>query len=136
MSASNVSFPAITWSANTSSWMYDDQEVPYVPASLKTISPALKGDLYTAHAMMLEDKEAVEKAMIPVENINGPILLLSGKIDDKWPATEMSEQIISRLENKDYKYFYSHIPLDGGHIAPLQHFDLVHAFLEQHFKIK
>jgi len=136
MSASNVSFPAITWSANTSSWMYDDQEVPYVPASLKTISPALKGDLYTAHAMMLEDKEAVEKAMIPVENINGPILLLSGKIDDQWPATEMSEQIISRLENKDYKYFYSHIPLDGGHIAPLQHFDLVHAFLEQHFKIK
>src|SRR5690606_7149622 len=73
MSTSNVSFPAITWSANTSSWTYRDQEIPYVPASLKTISPALKGDLYAAHSMMLEDKEAVKKAEIEVENINGPI---------------------------------------------------------------
>ena len=70
MSTSNVSFPAITWSANTSSWTYKNQEVPYVPAPFKTIFPALKGDLYTAHSMMLEDKEAVKKAEIEVENNN------------------------------------------------------------------
>ena len=58
MSTSNVSFPAITWSANTSSWTYKGKQVPYVPAPLKTISPALKGDLYTAHKMMLDDKKA------------------------------------------------------------------------------
>jgi hypothetical protein len=45
---------------------------------LKTISPALKGDHYTAFSMMLEDKEAVKKAEIEVENINGSILLISG----------------------------------------------------------
>ncbi len=136
MSTSNVSFPAITWSANTSSWTYKNQEVPYVPASLKTISPALKGDLYTAHNIMLEDKEAVKKAEIEVENINGPILILSGKNDDQWPASEMSDQIVSRLQQNNFKYFYSHIKLEGGHIAPLENFDHVYDFLEIHFKIK
>ncbi len=69
MSTSNVSFPAITWSANTSSWTYEDEEVVYVPAPLKIIGPALKGDLYTAHSMMLEDEVAVKNAEIQVERI-------------------------------------------------------------------
>ena len=136
MSTSNVSFPAITWSANTSSWTFKDTEVPYVPAPLKTISPALKGDLYTAHKMMLEDKEASKKAEIQVENINGAILILSGKNDDQWPAPEMSDQLIQRLKNKNFKYYNEHIKLDGGHIAPLEHFNLVYAFLDKYLPTK
>jgi len=135
MSTSNVSFPAITWSANTSSWMYENHEVAYVPAPLKTISPALKGDLYTAHSMMLEDEEAVKKAEIQVENINGPVLILSGKFDNQWPAQEMSERIVTRLQQNNFQHYYSHIKLDGGHIAPLEHFEFVYEFLEKHFPI-
>lgn len=133
-STSNVSFPAITLYANTSSWTYKNQEVPYVPAPLKTISPAIKGDLYTAHSMMLEDKEAAKKAEIQVENINGPVLIISGKDDDQWPAPEMSDQIVNRLERNDFPHYYAHIELDGGHIAPLENFNLVYDFLEEHFK--
>jgi uncharacterized protein len=136
MSASNVSFPAITWSANTSSWTYKNQELPYVPAPLKTIFPALKGDLYTAHKMMLENKEAVKKAEIEVENIKGAILLLSGKNDDQWPAPEMSDQIVNRLQHHNFKYYYSHVKLNGGHIAPIENFNLVYDFLATHFKAK
>ncbi|NNL15989.1 MAG: prolyl oligopeptidase family serine peptidase [Flavobacteriaceae bacterium] len=132
MSTSNVSFPAITWSANTSSWTYKGKEVPYVPAPFKTISPALKGDLYTAHKMMLEDKEASKKAEIQVENINGAILILSGKNDDLWPASEMSDELIQRLKKNNFKYYTEHIKLDGGHIAPLEHFNLVYDFLDKH----
>ena len=132
LSTSNVSFPAITWSSNTSSWSYNGNEVPYVPAPLKIISPALKGDLYTAHSMMLEDEQAVKNAEIQVENINGPILILSGKNDDQWPATSMSNKIIERLKKNNFKYFNEHIILDGGHIEPLNHFDLVYEFLEKH----
>ena len=135
-STSNVSFPAITLYANTASWTYKNKEVPYVPAPLKTIIPAIKGDLYTAHAMMLEDEAAVKKAEIRVENINGPILIISGKEDDQWPAPEMSAQIIKRLEENNFGYYYSHIQLDGGHIAPLEHFHLVYDFLNQHFKVE
>lgn len=133
-SASNVTFPAITLYANTSSWTYQNKEVSYVPAPFKTIIPALKGDLYAAHALMLEDKEAVKNAEIAVENINGPVLILSGKNDDQWPAPEMSEQIIDRLKDKNFEHYYSHIQLDGGHIAPMEHFNLVYDFLDNHFK--
>lgn len=135
-STSNVSFPAITLYANTASWTYQNKEVPYVSASLKTILPAIKGDLYTAHAMMLEDEAAVKNAEIRVENINGPILIVSGKADDQWPAPEMSAQIIKRLEENNFKHYYAHIELDGGHIAPLEHFNLVYGFLDQHFNLE
>lgn len=134
MSTSNVSFPAITWSANTSSWTFKNEEVAYVPAPLKTITPALKGDLFTAHSMMLENKEAVKKAEIAVEKINGPILIVSGIHDDQWPSTEMSDQIINRLQQSNFKKPYSHVKLNGGHIAPLENFNLVYNFLETHFK--
>lgn len=136
MSTSNISFPAITWSANTSSWTYKGEEVPYVPAPLKIIGPALKGDLFTAHKMMLEDKEAVKQAEIQVENINGAILILSGKTDDQWPASEMSDQLIQRLKNKKFKHYNKHIAIDGGHIAPLEHFNLVYDFLDKHIPTK
>jgi hypothetical protein len=83
--------------------------------------------------MMLEDKEASKKAEIQVENINGAILILSGKNDDQWPASDMSDKIVKRLKENNFKHYYSHIQLDGGHIAPLEHFDLVYNFLEKHF---
>ena len=136
MSSSNVSFPALTWSANTSSWTYKNQEIPYVPATLETISPALKGDLYTAYSLMLENKEAVKKAEIEVENINGSVLLISGVNDDQWPATEMSDQIIKRLQQNKFNHYYSHIKLNGGHIAPMENFKLVYEYLDTHFKTK
>ena len=136
MSTSNVSFSAITWSANTSSWTYKNKEVAYVPAPFKTISPALKGDLYTAHSMMLEDEQAVKRAEIAVENINCPILIMSGKDDDQWPATEMSDRIMERLKKNNFKYYKEHAILDGGHIEPLRQFNLVCEFLETHLPVE
>ena len=136
MSTSNVSFPAITWSANTSSWTYKNKEVAYVPAPLKTILPALKGDLYTAHSMMLEDEQAVKRSEIAVESIKCPILIISGKDDDQWPATEMSDRIMERLKNNNFKYYKEHAILDGGHIEPLRQFNLVCEFLETHLPVE
>jgi len=133
-STSNVSFPAITIYANTASWTHNSKDIPYVSAPFKTIIPAIKGDLYAAHTMMLENKEAVKQAEIQVENINGPVLIISGKYDDQWPAPEMSEQIIKRLKEHHFKHYYEHKQLNGGHIAPLKQFNLVYDFLETHFK--
>lgn len=131
LSTSHVSFPALTISANTSSWYYNEQEVPFVPASWKTILPALKGDLHAAFSMMLEDAEAVERAAIEVEKINGPILILSGTDDEQWPATEMSDKLMARLADKKFRYYHQHLAFEGGHIAPLDHFDTVFEFLEE-----
>jgi esterase/lipase len=130
LSTSHVSFPAITISANTSSWMYNEREVTYVPAPFKTIWPALKGDLLGAFSMMLENKEAVAQAEIEVEKINGPIFILSADQDEQWPAKEMSEQLVERLKRKKFAHQYEHIVVEGTHIEPLNHFDKVYEFLD------
>jgi dienelactone hydrolase len=130
LSSSHVSFPAITLSSNTSSWMYNEREITYVPAPFKTIWPALKGDLLGAFSMMLENTEAVTKAEIEVEKINGPIFILSADQDEQWPAKEMSEQLVERLKRKEFAHRYEHIVVKGTHIEPLNHFDKVYAFLD------
>ena len=83
---------------------------------------------------MLEDETAVKKAEIPVENIRGAVLLLSGIQDEQWPATDMSDQIVGRLQAHHFFYPYEHVKLEGGHTAPLLHFEKIHAFLEEHLK--
>jgi uncharacterized protein len=130
LSTSHVSFPAITLSANTSSWIYNDEEVKYVPAPFKTIWPALRGDLHSAFSIMLENTEAVAQAEIEVEKINGSILILSAGEDEQWPATKMSQQLVERLERKKFAHTYNHIVVKGTHIEPLNHFDKVYAFLD------
>lgn len=85
--------------------------------------------------MMLEDKTAVKNAEIKVENINGPLLILSGKDDDQWPASAMSDQIIERLKKNNFRYYNKHIILNGGHNEPLKHFNLVYDFLETHVPV-
>jgi hypothetical protein len=55
--------------------------------------------------------------------------------DDQWPATEMSDQIVKRLQQNNFKHYYS-IKLNGGHIAPLENFKLVYEYLDTHFKTK
>jgi len=53
---------------------------------------------------------------IPVENINGPVLLISGKKDVIWPSSDMSDMVIDRLTKYDHPYFYKHLSYEGaGH---------------------
>ncbi|MEQ9412440.1 MAG: acyl-CoA thioester hydrolase/BAAT C-terminal domain-containing protein [Cyclobacteriaceae bacterium] len=133
---SYCSFPALTLTASTSSWTYKGEEVPYVPMPWAAVPSAIKQDLRSAFSIMLEDKEEVEKALIKVENINGPILLLSAKNDEMWPSTEMSNEVVARLQQKGFEYPYQHIAIDGGHTDVVDHFDTVFKFLEENFPSK
>jgi dienelactone hydrolase len=45
----------------------------------------------------LDNLDAVRDAAIPVELINGPIMLVSGDSDRMWPSTRMAEKITRRL---------------------------------------
>ena len=51
-----------------------------------------------------------------------------------WPSTEMSEQMMQRLKEKKFAYAYQHVAIEGGHAAPLKHFDVVEAFLNTNFR--
>jgi dipeptidyl aminopeptidase/acylaminoacyl peptidase len=132
--ASHCTFPALTLSASTSSWMYHDKEVVYVPATWSTVPAILKRDLLGAFEIMLEDKLAEQNALIKVENIQGSILLLSATKDEFWPSTAMSEKVMERLQSNNFPYEYQHIPIIGSHAAPLKHFDKVFQFLDTNFK--
>lgn len=130
---SHISFPALTITANTSSWEYDKKEVRYARAPFKMILPVLNGDHLKAFSMILEDEKEVMNSAIKVENIKGSILLMSATEDEMWPSTAMSNQIMRRLDDNKFSYFHKHIPFEGGHSAPLDYFDSVFIFLEDHF---
>jgi len=131
---SHVAFPGLTNHLSTSSWTYQGKEVPYVPVSEEAIPALIKRDLRTAFDTMLKDKAAVEKALIHVEDIKGPVLLLSATQDEMWGSTPMSDAIMAQLKANNFAYHYEHVAIDGTHAAPLKHFDKIFDFLANHFK--
>lgn len=131
----HCAFPALTLGASTSAWTYQNKEVPFVPVPWAAVPSLITRDLRSTFEIMLEDEEAVEKALIKVENINGPILLVSAKRDEMWPSTEMSNKIVERLKAKQFKYTYEHIEDEGGHTEVLDYFDTILVFLEKNFKV-
>jgi len=79
------------------------------------IGTLLYGKLRKIHGQALLNQPQVDALVIPVEKVQGAILLISGKGDKMWPSTEMSEQVISRLKEKGFAYHYKHIAYDAGH---------------------
>ena len=131
---SSAIFPALTMTMDTSSLSYQGQELTFVPFTPDAYPAIVKRDFRSAFAAMMENKTAMEKAAIKVENIQGSVLFLSAKEDEMWPSTEMSEQMMQRLKEKNFSYFTQHIAIEGGHAAPLKHFDVVEEFLQAHFR--
>ncbi len=136
LSPSHVSFPAITMMSNTSSWTLNNKELPYAPTPYSAVPAMISGNHLEAYNIILENKEAEKKALIPVEKINGSILLLSASNDEAWPSKEMSDKIIERLKDKGFKKYYEHIVFKGGHTEPAKHFDLIFDFLEKTFSVE
>lgn len=127
-------FPALTMTMDTPGWSHHGKLLPFVPVTEATYPALLRRDLRAAFSIMMEDQLAMDKAVIAVENINGPVMLLSAKKDEMWPSTEMSEMIAKRLTAKKFTYPVQHIAIDGNHSAPLKHFDVVEQFLERELK--
>jgi pimeloyl-ACP methyl ester carboxylesterase len=70
--------------------------------------------------MMLENRAPVEKASIPVEKINGPVLLISGNDDRMWPSTMLADMVIERLKQAKHPYPDRHLAYkSAGHFIPL-----------------
>jgi dienelactone hydrolase len=64
----------------------------------------------------LNDKEGVERALMPVEKVNGPVLLVSGRDDALWPSTQMADEVIQRLKKFHHPHRSEHLAYDGdGH---------------------
>jgi len=57
-----------------------------------------------------------EEATIPVEKIQGPILLISGKDDQLWQPSDFTEIAMNRLAQHNHPYPYEHLAYENaGH---------------------
>jgi esterase/lipase len=134
--ASNAIFPGNTNHFTTSTWTFENKELSFIPVNDAAVPFLMKGKLRETFEAMLQDTVAVKKALIKVEHIQGPILLISANQDEVAPTTLMSNQIISRLKKYKFRFYNDHIAIEGSHAAPLKRFDLVFDFLEKHFPAK
>jgi dipeptidyl aminopeptidase/acylaminoacyl peptidase len=135
---SHVSFNSIYMPSDgrTGSFSFNDVSLPYVTVPIKAIPYLLIGDLRRVHELALEDRRAVEAAAIAVENIRGPILLVSGEKDHIWPSAEMSIEVMNRLKSKKFNYPYQHIMVpNGNHFQPQSDYHpQAIEFLDNYFK--
>lgn len=98
-------------------WTLDNQGVPYIPmAKLKPgASDTLETLSYWTRA--LRDSASVAEAAIRVEQINGPILLLSGRDDEVWPAAMMADMIAARAERRSFTFELENVQYEAaGHL--------------------
>ena len=107
-----------------SAWSFHGEEVPYTPFGLdhfpmgQVVWKSLKAGEVTMYNLYIPlVKNPNPAAVIRVENITGPILLIASKMDTMWPSEAAAEQIMKRLRENDFSYSYQHLSYDcGGHL--------------------
>jgi dienelactone hydrolase len=101
----------------SSSWSYKDKPVPYVPFyKTSDHSKVVNNQWRELFELSLTQTDAVEKAVIKVEQINGPILILTGQKDILWPSSQMGDMIIKRLKENKFPHWYKHYAYENaGH---------------------
>lgn len=118
-------------------YSYRGKSLPYMAFSISGISKLqlLKETLknkepgfYSYYEPLVKDPE--EAAVIPVEKIQGPVLLISGEMDAMWPAKTAADFLIERLKEKKFPYEYQHLSYKHGshYMVPM------HLYTEKMFK--
>ncbi len=115
-----ISSSSVVWQAlseegrppKTSSWSYEGRLLPWVPMHGEKLLPEMLRHALTsrlsrrprptaihlrkAYEPGLRDAEAAARAAIPVEGIDAPLLVISGRDDAMWPSEEMGERLLAR----------------------------------------
>jgi uncharacterized protein len=134
MSPSHAVFPGHTQEFTTSCWTFGGKELPFIPVNEESVPFLMKRDLRGAFQAMMKDTASEQKALIPVERIQGSVLLMSATKDEIIPAVEMGKKMMARFRNNDFKYAFEHTILEGSHAETTRHFDKIFDFLAAHFK--
>ena len=99
------------------SWTYQGESIPYLPMKKLAGTNSSKITTLEYWESGLERLDQYESAIIPVEKIQGPILLFSGKDDQIWPSARMSDMIADRLQRNDFSYKVENLQYgDAGHL--------------------
>lgn len=109
-----------------SSWMYKGKELPYIKFKFSTF-------LNTGIKMLLGKKDAISwmykkllediiayEVIIPLEKINGPILLASSLKDAIWPSKMHCDTAEELLKKANFKYELKHVTYEkSGHMLTI-----------------
>jgi len=133
LSPSSAVFVSQTDAMVTSAFAFQGQPLPFVPMLWSATAELILGDIGGVMRKLVANQPAMDAAAIPVEQINGPLLLVSGAQDEMWPSREMSDAMMARLERSGFQPAHEHWALPGGHTAPTKEFPKIEAFLNTHF---
>lgn len=112
-------WPAPSWmdgvGTNEPTWVVGGEPVPYLDID-QYVSPdddigdPLDGGPVNACEVAISraDSSALDRAMIPLEEIAGPVLLVSGGADTVWPSAEFGERARDRLDSHDHPWPVDH----------------------------
>lgn len=97
--------------SGTSCWSYREKEVPFASYNAREINvPKI---LLKEKEMYLitinREKTVTEDALIPIEKIKAPILILSAVNDVIWPSYESGLYMEGYLKEKMFDYPYKHV---------------------------
>ncbi len=107
-------------SNGTSSWSYNGSPLPYIKSESDPNYQRGEGELLNIGInykyRIKKAGQAIKKYEIPVEKINGPVLLISGKKDDIWPSFQLSEMVMNRLAQNQFPHEFQHLSYENaGH---------------------
>lgn len=116
-------------SVECSAWSLKGKALPYPPskdsmtvADMQSLAktPDEPIELASDFRKNLDTIDARERYGIPVEKINGPVLLISGVEDSMWPSHWACQIIANRLRKNGFSKEYRHVALrETGHLTPL-----------------
>jgi dienelactone hydrolase len=107
-------------------WILNDNPLPFISSSgdeqvmaeiQKSIASGEATSFLPMFSSIINDPGAIKGTEIPIENINGNILLISGQDDQLWPSSIMSEIAIERLTKEGFEFKYKHLSYpNAGHM--------------------
>jgi dienelactone hydrolase/uncharacterized protein (DUF2141 family) len=93
-------------------WTVAGQPLPFLDPDLSLYDP--NGAMTPMFTSALTKSDARSDAVIPVERINGPILLISGQDDEIWPSPDMARRIVARLLKAGFAHNVENVVYAGS----------------------
>lgn len=113
---SNVVWPGMSDDTDAPAWTLNGQPLTAVPTNYLPSDATIQGrDRFLRR--MRENPEGVKRAEIPVERINGPLLMFSGKDDQIWPSDTFAARVVERLKAHNFNFPVEHYSYENaGHM--------------------
>jgi dienelactone hydrolase len=112
---SNVVWPGLSNDSEVPAWTLDGKPLASVPGYFTREDLKLSGrDRFLKR---MNDSAALTRAAIPVERIEAPLLMFSGKDDQLWPSDVFAARVVERLEAHRFKHPVEHYSYENaGHM--------------------